>query len=181
VSHNSPEAERVPPHAKHPPEGVALRARGASGAQEAGIGQSRQARRWSGNCGCNLCNAGNAREVVKIGYVTYGNLKRGRAFREQRAGSWHEPGELRFGGAIGAERRLSNLARARRCGARTRAGRPCRPGSGNGSCKVPNARLGKHAPSAGGVTHPLPGQFALHGVDPLIFLEGPPAGNCSAR
>jgi hypothetical protein len=44
------------------------------------------------------------------------------------------------------ERRLSNLAKARRCGARTRAGHPCRQAAVTGRAKVPNARLGRHAP-----------------------------------
>jgi hypothetical protein len=40
-------------------------------------------------------------------------------------------------------RRLANLAKARRCGARTRAGHPCRQAAVSGRGKVPNARRGK--------------------------------------
>jgi hypothetical protein len=40
---------------------------------------------------------------------------------------------------VDIDRRLANLARAPRCGARTRAGRPCRQAAG----KVPHARRGQ--------------------------------------
>jgi hypothetical protein len=48
------------------------------------------------------------------------------------------------------ERRLSNLAKARRCGARTRGGDGLQTGSGKGSSKVPNARWGKRLRRAPG-------------------------------
>jgi hypothetical protein len=40
----------------------------------------------------------------------------------------------------------NNLAKARRCGARTRAGHPCRQAAVTGRARCRNARLGKHAP-----------------------------------
>jgi hypothetical protein len=41
------------------------------------------------------------------------------------------------------ERRLANMAKAPRCGAKTRAGHPCRQAAVRGTGKVPYARRGK--------------------------------------
>ena len=57
--------------------------------------------------------------------------------------------------------RGSNLAKARRCGARTRAGHPCRQ-----AAVMDRARCRMH-----GCDTLCRGKFALQGVDPLIFLE----------
>ena len=85
------------------------------------------------------------------------------------------------------ERRLSNLAKARRCGARTRAGHPCRQAAVTGRA-LPNARRGKRLGRTSGQAQR---QFQAWGLDSRERElarghasqgsgdQGPPAGDRS--
>jgi hypothetical protein len=65
--------------------------------------------------------------------------------------------------------RLANLAKARRCGAKTRTGHPCRQAAVEGMGKVPNARRGKRLRRASGQSqrHATQGNANYQGDEPV--------------